>query len=158
KKAPNGQRTARRARALRGRVDRRLPQSPGQGRRPNARAGGKGEGAAAERARRDGRAPEGPGTGQQERPDRRSPRQARPAPPLRRLLRAPQPDPAAEGTAAALRPAPRRGHAVRPLKLQLEGFTSFKEKLELDFSGLDLFAITGPTGAGKSSLIDAIVF
>jgi DNA repair protein SbcC/Rad50 len=47
---------------------------------------------------------------------------------------------------------------VRPLKLQLEGFTSFKEKLELDFSGLDLFAITGPTGAGKSSLIDAIVF
>jgi exonuclease SbcC len=40
----------------------------------------------------------------------------------------------------------------------LEGFTSFKEKLELDFSGLDLFAITGPTGAGKSSLIDAIVF
>ena len=47
---------------------------------------------------------------------------------------------------------------MRPLKLQLEGFTSFKEKLELDFSGLDLFAITGPTGAGKSSLIDAIVF
>jgi exonuclease SbcC len=47
---------------------------------------------------------------------------------------------------------------VRPLKLQLEGFTSFREKLELDFAGLDLFAITGPTGAGKSSLIDAIVF
>ena len=47
---------------------------------------------------------------------------------------------------------------MRPLKLSLEGFTSFRDKLELDFSGLDLFAITGPTGAGKSSLIDAICF
>jgi exonuclease SbcC len=47
---------------------------------------------------------------------------------------------------------------VRPLRLSLEGFTSFRDKIELDFSGLDLFAITGPTGAGKSSLIDAIVF
>jgi DNA repair protein SbcC/Rad50 len=47
---------------------------------------------------------------------------------------------------------------MRPLKLSLEGFTSFRDKLDLDFSGLDLFAITGPTGVGKSSLIDAIVF
>jgi exonuclease SbcC len=47
---------------------------------------------------------------------------------------------------------------VRPYRLTLEGFTSFRDKLELDFTGLDLFAITGPTGAGKSSLIDAIVF
>ncbi len=47
---------------------------------------------------------------------------------------------------------------MRPLKLSLEGFTSFRDKLDLDFSGLDLFAITGPTGSGKSSLIDAIVF
>jgi DNA repair protein SbcC/Rad50 len=47
---------------------------------------------------------------------------------------------------------------LRPLRLELEGFTSFKERLVLDFEGLDLFAITGPTGAGKSSLIDALVF
>jgi len=47
---------------------------------------------------------------------------------------------------------------LRPLRLELEGFTSFKERLALDFDGLDLFAITGPTGAGKSSLIDALVF
>jgi len=47
---------------------------------------------------------------------------------------------------------------MRPLRLELEGFTSFAEHTELDFSALDLFAITGPTGAGKSSLIDAIVF
>ncbi|HEY6548017.1 MAG TPA: SMC family ATPase, partial [Vicinamibacteria bacterium] len=47
---------------------------------------------------------------------------------------------------------------MRPLRLEIEGFTSFKEPLGLDFDGLDLFAITGPTGAGKSSLIDAMVF
>ena len=47
---------------------------------------------------------------------------------------------------------------MRPHKLTLEGFTSFRDKVELDFTGLDLFAITGPTGAGKSSLIDAICF
>jgi exonuclease SbcC len=47
---------------------------------------------------------------------------------------------------------------VRPLKLSLEGFTSFRDRLDVDFAGLDLFAITGPTGVGKSSLIDAIVF
>ena len=47
---------------------------------------------------------------------------------------------------------------MRPIRLALEGFTSFRDKLELDFTGLDLFAITGPTGAGKSSLIDAICF
>jgi DNA repair protein SbcC/Rad50 len=47
---------------------------------------------------------------------------------------------------------------MRPLKLEVEGFTSFRERLTLDLSGLDLFAITGATGAGKSSLIDALVF
>jgi exonuclease SbcC len=47
---------------------------------------------------------------------------------------------------------------VKPLRLALEGFTSFRERQEIDFTGLDLFAITGPTGAGKSSLIDAVVF
>ena len=40
---------------------------------------------------------------------------------------------------------------MRPRRLEIEGFTSFKEALVLDFEGLDLFAITGPTGAGKSS-------
>ena len=48
--------------------------------------------------------------------------------------------------------------AVRPVRLDVEGFTSFREKQSIDFSDLDLFAITGPTGAGKSSLIDALVF
>jgi exonuclease SbcC len=47
---------------------------------------------------------------------------------------------------------------VRPLRLEIEGFTSFRDRVVLDFTELDLFAITGPTGAGKSSLIDAMVF
>ena len=47
---------------------------------------------------------------------------------------------------------------MKPVRLSVEGFTSFRDRIEVDFAGLDLFAITGPTGAGKSSLIDAIVF
>lgn len=47
---------------------------------------------------------------------------------------------------------------MRPLELQLEGFTSFRNAQRIDFAPLDLFAITGPTGAGKSSLLDAMTF
>ncbi len=48
---------------------------------------------------------------------------------------------------------------MRPLRLSVEGFTCFKERQPpLDFSDLSLFAISGPTGAGKSSLLDAMVF
>ena len=47
---------------------------------------------------------------------------------------------------------------MRPIKLIVEGFTSFRTKQELDFTELDLFAITGATGAGKSSLLDAITY
>jgi exonuclease SbcC len=44
---------------------------------------------------------------------------------------------------------------MRPRRLELEGFTAFKDTTVISFEDLDLFAITGPTGAGKSSLIDA---
>ncbi|MBK9167743.1 MAG: SMC family ATPase [Bryobacterales bacterium] len=47
---------------------------------------------------------------------------------------------------------------MRPLRLEVEGFTSFRSQAVLDFTSLDLFAITGPTGAGKSSLLDAMLF
>lgn len=47
---------------------------------------------------------------------------------------------------------------MRPTRLRLQGFTSFKEPAEVDFSGLDRFVISGPTGAGKSSLLDAMTF
>lgn len=47
---------------------------------------------------------------------------------------------------------------MRPNKLTIEGFTSFRQRAEIDFSDLDLFAITGPTGSGKTSIIDAITY
>jgi exonuclease SbcC len=47
---------------------------------------------------------------------------------------------------------------MRPIELIVEGFTSFRTRQVLDFSNLDLFAITGATGAGKTSLLDAITF
>jgi exonuclease SbcC len=47
---------------------------------------------------------------------------------------------------------------VRPVSLTLEGFTSFAKPAIVDFRELDLFAITGQTGAGKSSLLDGILF
>ena len=47
---------------------------------------------------------------------------------------------------------------MRPLKLEIEGFTSFNDPTYLDMTDLDLFAITGPTGAGKSSLVDAMCY
>jgi exonuclease SbcC len=47
---------------------------------------------------------------------------------------------------------------MRPNKLTIEGFTSFRERAEIDFRDLDLFAITGPTGSGKTSIIDAITY
>lgn len=47
---------------------------------------------------------------------------------------------------------------MRPLSLAIEGLTSFREPQEIDFSELDLFVITGSTGAGKSSILDAMTF
>ena len=38
---------------------------------------------------------------------------------------------------------------MRPIELIVEGFTSFRTRQTLDFSSLDLFAITGATGAGS---------
>ena len=47
---------------------------------------------------------------------------------------------------------------MRPTRLVVEGFTAFRDITEVDFQGADLFALTGPTGSGKSSVIDAMVF
>ena len=47
---------------------------------------------------------------------------------------------------------------MRPVRLEIQGFTCYREKQEIDFSHLGLFAISGPTGAGKSSILDAIAF
>ncbi len=47
---------------------------------------------------------------------------------------------------------------MKPLRLELRGFTSFRETAIVDFEERRLFAITGPTGAGKSSLLDAMTW
>jgi DNA repair protein SbcC/Rad50 len=47
---------------------------------------------------------------------------------------------------------------MRPLKLAVKGFTAFRDEQEVDFEGLDLFAIVGPTGSGKSSVLDAMTY
>jgi DNA repair protein SbcC/Rad50 len=47
---------------------------------------------------------------------------------------------------------------MRPLRLELKNFTAYRESQVLDLENLDLFAITGPTGSGKSSLLDAMTY
>ena len=49
--------------------------------------------------------------------------------------------------------------ALRPRYLEIEGLQSFKEVQEIDFDRLGetgLFGIFGPTGSGKSTILDAI--
>ena len=45
-----------------------------------------------------------------------------------------------------------------PLRLQLSGFLSYRDPVEVDFSTFDLACISGHNGAGKSSLLDAITW
>ena len=47
---------------------------------------------------------------------------------------------------------------MRPLRLLLDGFGSYREPAEVDFSGVDFFALVGPTGSGKSTVIDGLCF
>lgn len=50
---------------------------------------------------------------------------------------------------------------MRPLRLVLEAFGPYAHKVDLDFSKLGshkLFLISGPTGAGKTTILDAMVY
>ena len=49
---------------------------------------------------------------------------------------------------------------MRPIKLEIEGFQSFKERQIIDFEKLcecGIFGIFGETGSGKSTILDAII-
>ena len=47
---------------------------------------------------------------------------------------------------------------MRPVQLEIEGFAAFRERNVVDFAGAEYFALVGPTGAGKSTVIDALTF
>src|SRR4051812_257857 len=47
---------------------------------------------------------------------------------------------------------------MRPLRLDMAGFTVFRDETTVDFSDTDYFALVGPTGSGKSTVLDAICF
>jgi exonuclease SbcC len=47
---------------------------------------------------------------------------------------------------------------MRPLRLVLDGFGAYRHPVEADFGDVDFFALVGPTGSGKSTLIDGLCF
>jgi DNA repair protein SbcC/Rad50 len=47
---------------------------------------------------------------------------------------------------------------VRPVRIELEGFGSFQQQVLVDLADTDLFVLSGPTGSGKTTVIEAAVF
>jgi exonuclease SbcC len=47
---------------------------------------------------------------------------------------------------------------MRPVRLDMHGFAAFREPTVVDFVGAEYFALVGPTGSGKSTVIDAMTF
>jgi DNA repair protein SbcC/Rad50 len=47
---------------------------------------------------------------------------------------------------------------MRPIVLDMNGFASFREAARIDFADAEFFALVGPTGSGKSTVIDAMTF
>jgi exonuclease SbcC len=47
---------------------------------------------------------------------------------------------------------------MRPVQLMLEGFGSYRDRTLVDFRDSEYFALVGHTGAGKSTIIDAMTF
>ena len=45
-----------------------------------------------------------------------------------------------------------------PISLSMEGFLSYIERVEIDFTSFSLACITGENGAGKSSILDGITW
>ena len=47
---------------------------------------------------------------------------------------------------------------MRPLRLEIEGLRSYRHKQDIDLDKRGLVAIIGDTGAGKSSILEALVY
>ncbi len=47
---------------------------------------------------------------------------------------------------------------MRPMRLLLDGFGTYRNATEIDFADVEFFALVGPTGSGKSTVIDALCF
>ncbi|MDT5029496.1 MAG: repair protein SbcC/Rad50 [Micromonosporaceae bacterium] len=47
---------------------------------------------------------------------------------------------------------------MRPLRIDLHGFTVFRDPTTVDLTDADFFVLVGPTGSGKSTVLDAICF
>lgn len=47
---------------------------------------------------------------------------------------------------------------MRLIRLELQGFGPFRAPTELSFDDADFFALVGPTGSGKSTILDAVCF
>ena len=50
---------------------------------------------------------------------------------------------------------------MKPISLTIEAFGPYRDSVTLDFNELQdhsMFLIAGPTGAGKTSILDAIVY
>ena len=47
---------------------------------------------------------------------------------------------------------------MRPIHLTIEGLRSFRSAVSIDFTGCDHVAVVGDTGAGKSSILEAITY
>ena len=45
-----------------------------------------------------------------------------------------------------------------PINLSISGFLSYRDPVEIDFTGFDLACIAGSNGAGKSSILVAITW
>jgi DNA repair protein SbcC/Rad50 len=47
---------------------------------------------------------------------------------------------------------------MRPLRIELEGFGSFRDRTVVDLEDTDLFVLSGATGSGKTTIVEAVVF
>src|SRR5262249_30396385 len=47
---------------------------------------------------------------------------------------------------------------MRPLHLHMKGFGAFRDPTDVDLTDIELVALVGATGSGKSTIIDAITF